>query len=191
MLVLWAVVGFMTLCLLIYLMVKDGRKDEGNSWAQKIITGLSGRKYNLFLPKQWEISEPTYVSNTSYDFMVENANGTAYIGCIVEDKRDFVSLDVYKEITERSLWEDEQKEIYFESVERSNERFWEVDYTTTFGGMNHHILYQVKESETQYVQLVAWTSISRFDDLKPPLETIMNSFSEVTPLSLKNTEKEQ
>ncbi|MBO0451168.1 hypothetical protein [Candidatus Enterococcus murrayae] len=191
MLVLWAVVGFMTLCLLIYLIVKDGRKDEGNSWAQKVILGLSGREYRLYLPKHWEISEPTYVSNTDYEFMVENTDGTAYLGCIVEDKRDFVSLDVYAEMIEILIWEDEHKDIYFELVKRNEERVWKADYTTTIEGINYHILYHVKESETQYVQLVVCTRISQFDDLKPQLETIMNSFSEVTPISLKNTEKEQ
>ncbi|MGM0338880.1 hypothetical protein [Enterococcus sp. AZ007] len=202
MLVLWAVVGFMTLCLLIYLMVKDGRKDE-ESWYQGFVVHFNGKKHVLIypkingqkfifsLPENWKVSDRSYISSSNYDFAIENSQGTAHIICILEKKREVLTFNEFKDLTEEAMQEDQKKNIYFEQIKRNKEKLWKADFSTTYEGLDYHVLYYVKETKNQYVQLIGWTLNSHFDDSKQQLETIMNSFSEVIPLSLKNTEKEQ
>jgi hypothetical protein len=146
---------------------------QSDSKIETTITGLSGNKYSLALPKGWKMVDGFESINPDNDFLYESPDGFRLIAVISELKTDFVDFDTYVDLVSKDIESSDQKPI-FKDLE--NFKGKETEYTAIIRGRNFKYIEYIIETDKNFMQLYSWSYVSNFDEAKSELVSIMDSF---------------
>ena len=138
------------------------------------INGLSGNTYQLDLPADWTSVAGFESVNPDADFLHGNADQTRLISVIAEPKADFADFDTYVDLVSQNIEATSGKKPTFKNLDKFKGK--ETEFAATVQGMNFNYIYYVIETDNNFMQLYSWSFASEFDQARPELIDIMDSF---------------
>lgn len=144
----------------------------------KNITGLSGKIYQLSIPSNWIEETNPKIHNEDFEFMISDKGEDQFVGCITENKDDFVDLDAYTKLAKKNLDKTTSETVTFTKKTVSGKQINIAEIHAVIDGMKISYIYHIVETKTSYVQLYGWTLTRLFESSHERLDTILNSFVE-------------
>lgn len=155
-----------------------GTKPAGNENIIKATDGTSQIK----APRDWKADSGL---NDKANLQASNRFKEQYLIVLSENREDFAGIDLAKhsEIT-RGLLTKSLKNIKLEGPKELTINGAPAVQYVIYGevsNLNAVYIHTTVETEKYFHQVLAWTLKSKFDDNKPVLEEVINSFQELKP----------
>ena len=147
---------------------------SNNNTGGMTITGLSGNQYDVALPEGWATVDGFESINPDADFLYGNQDQSRLISVISEPKADFADFDTYLDLVSKNIESTSGQKPTFKDL--VNFKGKETEFSATVQGMNFNYIYYILETDKNFMQLYSWSFASDFDEAKPELVSIMDSF---------------
>lgn len=144
----------------------------------KNFSGINGIIYQLKVPVNWIEETDPQSQNDDFEFMISDLKESEFVGCIAENKEDFVDIEAYTDLATEHIEGFTGKTVRFENKNVNGKQINAAELDAVIEGMKISYIYHIVETKTSYVQLYAWTVTRLFDGSHDRLETILNSFEE-------------
>lgn len=138
---------------------------------------VEGTNYSVSIPEEWaELADPTEL-NPDASFALEKSDFNSYYMVIAENKVDFADLDTYVELVTGNL-EGQATNLSEEAITINGMTGIRKNFDLQIQGMNLVYIFDIVESDTQFVQSIGWSLKSVEEEARTDLETILNSLTQ-------------
>lgn len=138
---------------------------------------VEGTNYSVSIPEEWaELADPTEL-NPDASFALEKSDFNSYYMVIAENKVDFADLDTYVELVTGNL-EGQATNLSEEAITINGMTGIRKNFDLQIQGMNLVYIFDIVESDTQFVQSIGWSLKSVEEEARTDLEKILNSLTQ-------------
>lgn len=138
---------------------------------------VGNASYSVEIPARWANYEDVAGLNPDASYALEKDDLSAYYMVIAENKVDFSDFNTYVDLVTGSL-EEEATDVKEEDVTVNGMKGVRKTFDLNVQGVNLSYIFDVVESETQFVQSVGWSLKSEAEVAKPEIESVLNSLQQ-------------
>ena len=153
---------------------QSGGKDE----ATEVKGVVSGNTYSFDFPKNWLSVDGFEEINADADLLYGNKDQSRLVSVVAEPKADFESFDAYQKLVEDNLATITDTVPEFKKLD--NFKGKEAEFSAISQGMSLAYEYYILETDKSYIQLYSWSMSGDFEDAKPELLKVMDSFKVIS-----------